>query len=297
MYYKKSISNKVFDGFLYFFMSLLAIIMVYPLAHVLSLSLSSFSAVADNKVTFYPINMHLRGYVNVFFYPYFWRSYLNSIIYAAVGAVLCLTLTSLIAYPLSLKEFVFRRSLTVFVLITIFFSGGLIPSYLIMRSIGLYNNYLVMVLPTALLGYNIIIFRTFFAQMPSELRESAKIDGANDFIILFKIIMPLSKPLLATFALFSIVAFWNDWFAANLYLLDMYKMPLQFILRRLVVQAQFNPSNGVINEYQQLMQNGLMHQKNMQMAAVVISIIPIMCIYPAIMKYFEKGMMIGSVKG
>jgi putative aldouronate transport system permease protein len=177
-----------------------------------------------------------------------------------------------------------------------FFSGGLIPTYLIIKSLNGIDKFWVMVIPGCISAYNIIVFRTFFDQQPQELRESAIIDGANDLIIWARIIIPLSKPLLATFALFGIVGHWNSWFPALLYLRDSSKYPLQMLLRKLIIREDLT-GGYADDEIAVLVQMGKLNPKNMQMAAIVVTMLPILCIYPFIQKYFVKGVMIGAIKG
>jgi putative aldouronate transport system permease protein len=177
-----------------------------------------------------------------------------------------------------------------------FFSGGLIPTYLLIRSLGLLNTFWVMVLPTAVAAYTTFVFRAFFMNIPAELRESAFMDGANDIRILFSIYLPLSKPLLATFGLFTAVSHWNRWFEALIYLRSPERFPLQMILRRYIIAGSV--SEGFEQSAAQTMiMQGLIHPENLKMAVIVVTMVPILCVYPFIQKYFAKGVMIGAIKG
>ena len=204
------------------------------------------------------------------------------------------------AYPLSIKEFSFKKPLVVYITITMFFNGGLIPTFLLMRDLHLMNTFTVMVLPFCVSAWNVIIYRTFFQSIPAELRESAFLDGANDITVLFRIVLPLSKPLLATFALFSLVATWNSWFNALLYLTDSSRYPVQMVLRRILLESDLwqNQINVLgANKAQFLAMRDVVHTKNIMMASVFVVMLPILTIYPFVQKYFAKGMMIGAIKG
>lgn len=293
--YRQSFGSRAFDIGNNLFMVGLIIVMVYPLLYVLALSLSDASMISTGQVTFFPRGFNVNGYRIILENDEVWRTYLNTVMYAAGGTFLTLLLTSMIAYPMSIRDYVLRKFLTIYLAITMFFNGGLIPTYLVIRSLGLLNTYWVMVLPTAIVAFNVIIFRTFFQGLPPDLRESAFMDGANDFLILFRIILPLSKALLATFALFTVVFHWNSWFQALIYLTDPERYPVQMTLRKLIFQAVggFNSDQASI----QLIAQGELHAKNIQMAVIVVVMLPILCIYPFLQKYFVKGVLIGSIKG
>ena len=291
--YRESFGSRAFDLANVTFMCCLIVVMVYPLLHVVAISLSSPSMVGAGRVSFYPRQLHLSGYEMIFRDDEILRTYRNTILYAVGGTVITLLFTSMIAYPLSIRDFMLRKSLTVYLAITMFFSGGLIPTYLLIRSLGMMNTYLVMVLPAAIGAFSVIVFRTFFQGLPQDLRESAFMDGANDFLILFVIVLPLSKALLATFALFSVVGHWNSWFPALLYLTDRNRWPVQLILRRLVVQLE--QAADPASMY--MVAAGHVHPKNIRMAVIVVVMVPILCIYPFLQKYFAKGVLIGSIKG
>ncbi len=293
---KRSHGASAVDVAVYIASVAIMLAMVYPLLHVISLSVSRPDAILKNIVTWFPRGFQLRGYQMIFQEPELLRSYLNTVEYAVVGTLINLLLTSLMAYPLSVRDFVLKRFLNVYVIITMFLQGGFITVFLVVKTLGLLNTFWAMVLPTALSGFNIVVYRTFFKQLPEELRESAYIDGANDYLILFRIILPLSKALLATFALFSLVIQWNSWFWANIFLQDDSKMPIQILLRRIVVDDDLNTSMGG-SEVVDLINRMQMHPKNMQMAAVVVTMIPILCVYPFLQRYFTKGVTIGAIKG
>ena len=197
---------------------LMSAIFLYPFIFIIALSLSEKAAVVAGKVHFFPIGFNFDSYKQVVANPSFMRSYINSVYYAVSGTLLVLFFTSLTAYPLSIPSFCYKKVVTTLFAVTMFFGGGLIPTYLLIRSLGMIDTVWVLILPGCVSAWNVIIFRTFFSGIPSSLQESAVIDGANDFYILYKIIIPLSKPILATVALFSIVGSWNNFFGPFIYL-------------------------------------------------------------------------------
>ena len=286
----------LFDVFNYTFMVIMMIVMLYPLLNVLAVSLSNASDINAGNVTWFPRGFNLAGYQYIIEDGQLFIGYKNTILYAAVGTVLTLTLTSLAAYVLCRKDLVGRKFFTIYWAITMFFGGGMIPTYLNIQRLGLMDTFLVMVLPGAVGAYTLFVFRSFMSALPGELRESAYIDGAGEWRVWAQVILPLSKPLLATYALFTIVGHWNSWFDAMLYLRDANKYPLQLYLRRVVVLNDLGStySNSAAGS---LISSGTMTPQNAQMAAIILTILPIMLIYPYIQKYFVKGVMIGSIKG
>ena len=277
-------------------MALLAVVMLYPLAHVFAMSLSIPSAITEGRVTWFPIGFNTVGYGVIFQNNDLLRAYGNTIVYAAVGTMLTLVVTSLMAYPLSIRELPMRKTMTIFIAITMFFGGGLIPYYLVIRNLKLIDTFWVMIVPGCISAYNVFVYRAFFQGIPTELREAAFIDGANDLKIYYKIILPMSKPLLATFALFSIVGFWNTWYDALLFLNDIKRFPLQLVLRSIVVLNQMS-AGFETGPAQTALLSGKVNPYNVQMAAIVITMAPILCIYPFVQTYFVKGMIVGVIKG
>jgi putative aldouronate transport system permease protein len=283
-----------FDWFNYALMLALAVVFIYPFLNILAVSFSSVSAISSGRVTIFPIGFNLKGYEMVFGYPTIWRSYLNTIAYAAVYAVLSLTLTSMLAYTLSVKKFKLRGFLTIYLTITMFFSGGMVPTYLLIVNMKLINTLWAIVLPGCVTAWNCFVYRTFFQGLPESLRESAYIDGANDLVICFRIYIPLSKALLATFGLFAVVGIWNSYWDALLYLTKSQLQPIQMILRQVLFQ---NGGPGNAFNANDMLTQKLVHEKNVQMACIIATIAPILCAYPFVQKHFAKGVMIGSVKG
>lgn len=249
------------------------------------------------NVSFFPRGINFNAYSLVLKDNLVWSAYKNTVLYAAGSVITMLSCTALLAYPLSIAEFKAKKLITVYLTITMFFSGGLIPTYLWIRQLGLIGTYWVMILPGCVSAYNVFVFRTFFQGLSKELRESAYIDGANDVVLLVRIVLPLSKALFATFTLFSIVGTWNSWFNALIYLKDERSYPLQLILRRYL----FNPLEGidgtVPQEMQMMLQSLKINPKSVRMAVVVVAMLPITFLYPFLQKYFVTGVTLGSIKG
>lgn len=295
MSHSKSLGAKAFDAINVLIMGLITVAMIYPLLHVVALSLSSLSAVELGSITFFPQGIDLEGYKFIIDNPQFWHAYGNTILYVVVGTPINLLLTSLLAYPLAMRDFILRKPLMVFIAITLFFNGGLIPTYLVVQSLGLINTMWAVILPGAVSAFNVIIYRTFFQSIPVELRESAFMDGANDLVILTRIYWPLSKPLLATFALFSIVALWNDWFDPLIYLNSSSLQPIALYLQSIVIQGNLGQWSGS-NAATMATNNLLVDPLTIVMAVVVVAMAPVLVLYPFIQRYFARGILIGAIK-
>jgi putative aldouronate transport system permease protein len=292
------IGSHVFDLCNTIFMVMVGVVMLYPFLSVIAMSFSSDASLMAGKVTFYPIGFNVNAYRMVLKDPLVWVAYRNTIVYAAGGCVLMLIVTSLAAYPLTFDEFKIKKLITLLYTITMFFGGGLIPTYLWIRQIHLLNTIWVMIIPGCVGAYNVFVFRTFFKGIDKGLREAAYIDGASDVTVLFRIILPLSQALLATFALFSIVGTWNSWFNALIYLRDERMYPLQLVLRRYLFSAIAGPSGAVSDQAMlQMMMSLHINPKAIQMAIIIIAMLPITLIYPFLQKYFVKGITLGAIKG
>lgn len=291
---RSSLGDRIFNGCNIIFLGFIMLIMLLPMWHVVCVSLSSGEATNAGGFFLWPKELSFEGYNTMFANNNILGSYGNSITYAAGGAFFTLLLTSLAAYPLSIRSFRLRGFVTVYLMITMFIGGGLIPTYLTIRSYGMINTLWVMILPGCVSTYNVILFRTFFQGISSELRESAYLDGAGEYRILFWIILPLSKAIFATIGLFTIVGKWNDWFSALIYLNSSDKYPLQMVLRNVLNNARYFEEDPYARE---LMRTGQVTTTNIKMAIIVVTILPIICIYPFIQKYFVKGVMVGSLKG
>jgi putative aldouronate transport system permease protein len=282
-------------------LAVLLLVTLYPVLHILAVSLSSGTAILKNQITFYPIGFRLNAYRLIFETPRIPRGFKNSIIYASIGTFINLVLTITMAYPLSKKRLTLRGFYTTLVVITMFFGGGLIPTFILVNSLGMYNTIWALVIPGAIATWNLIIMRTFFQAIPVELEESAYLDGAKDMTILLRIVLPLSKAAIATIGLFYLVSHWNSWFSAVIYLKDAKKYPLQLILREIVIQGRAIEEmveQGAGKMAEQLSRDdSYISLDKIKYSVLFVSIVPMLVIYPFIQRYFVKGVMIGSLKG
>lgn len=289
---KESVGDKAFEGTITFFLILCCAIILYPIIIVVSSSFSDPVAVMANKVKLLPYDFTLKVYKLVFNNSEIWRGYGNTIIYTVIGTFINVFMTAIGAYPLSRRDFDARNIFMAIFTFTMFFGGGMIPSYLLVKNLHLYNTIWALIIPGAVSTWNLIIMRTFFqSSIPVEIQESAFIDGANDLVIFFKIVLPLSGPILAVMTLFYGVGHWNNWFSALLYISDRRKYPLQIILREILIQSSTQDMSGGAVSDQETIGEGIKY------ATMVISTLPIMCLYPFLQKYFVKGVMIGAIKG
>lgn len=287
------IGSKLFDAILILVMLFFSIIFIYPFLNVIATSVSSNRMITTGQVTFYPRELMLEGYKLLFKEENIFRAYGNTIVIALGYMTLSLTLTSLLAYVMMIPEFVLRKQLSIFLLITMFFSGGTIPTYLLIQNLGLYNSWWSLILPNAVGAYGVFVYRAFYKGIAPEIRESARIDGASEPQILMRIYVPLSKALYATFGLFAVVGIWNSYYEALLYIQDPAKQPIQMLLRKIV----FKSGLSTMADASRMIENGALNQLNVQYACVVAAIGPIIMVYPFIQKHFAQGMQIGAVKG
>ena len=282
----------VFDSVVYLFLILLSVSFLYPVANQVAISVSDAGQLGWQGVTVVPVGFSTDAYRALLSNDAILRYYINTIKYAVVGTFIMIFVTSLMAYPLTFRELRGRKLIMVLLVITMFFSGGLVPYYLLVLSLGLVDTLWALVLPNAIVAWNVIIFRTFFGTVPTALRESAHIDGAGHFLVLFRVVLPLSKPLLATFVLFSLVGFWNDYFWALIFLRDQDKQPVQLFLRRILVLVDLADLENT--SALQMFDN--FSSRTVKAAALIVTIAPILCVYPFLQKYFTKGLLIGSLK-
>ena len=279
------------DVMLYLILTVVVLICLYPFLNVVAYSLSGNTAVLSGKVTFYPIDFQLSAYKEILLkQTQIWTAMGISVTVTVLGTLLGLVLTVAAAYALSKEKLKGRGILSGFILFTMYFSGGIIPTFLVVKGVGLYDSISALVIPSAMNVFNFIVMRTFFKELPLELEEAARIDGANDMKNLFKIALPLSMPIIATIGLFYAVSYWNDYYRARLYIQTPEKFSLQLRLRQLLFAGQINQVS-MENLGTQVMSESL------KMASIVISTIPIILVYPWLQKYFVKGVMLGSVKG
>ncbi|MEA4890159.1 MAG: carbohydrate ABC transporter permease [Clostridiaceae bacterium] len=293
MHYKESFSEKAGRMTIYIVVIMLTMAFIYPVIYCLSMSLSDSTILGGQNIGLLPKGFSFSSYQYLLSSNKMFQYYMNTILYAAVGTLITLLTTSLIAYSLSVPVFSARKPVTIFLVITMFFSGGLVPYYLLIQRMGLMDTIWPMVLP-GISAYNVMIYKTFFKQIPSSLKEAAKIDGAGHFRVLFTIILPLSKSLLATMALFSIVGHWNSYINAVLYLRSPEKYPIQMFLRSLLVTLDMREEDIFGGDAAMQMMTS---SRTVKCAGAMIAMIPILCIYPFMQKYFAKGVMVGSVKG
>ncbi|MCL2059874.1 MAG: carbohydrate ABC transporter permease [Oscillospiraceae bacterium] len=292
---KRKIRFNLFDCFNYMLMVLLGAICIYPFIYVASVSISDSYAVAKGSVRFLPVGFDITAYRHIFKNTTILTAYMNTIRYSVVGTLITLFITCLIAYPLSLRYFYGKGVILFFFTVPMFFSGGMIPTYLLIRDLRMLNSIWAIVLPSAVAMWNIVMVRTNFQQIPESLYESAYMDGANHWIILFKIILPLSKPIIAVILMFSMVRIWNDFFTSMLYLTSMDKMPLQYVLRSLVI-SQSTSMQTEVNMAVAAGEDPFGLRQKLKMGAIIVSIGPIILIYPFLQKYFIKGALIGAIK-
>jgi putative aldouronate transport system permease protein len=272
-------------------MWIVMIITLYPFLFVFSMSISDPKYVLDQSVWLFPKGFSVESYKRVFENPDIWTSYYNTIFYTVIGTAFNVMLTIFGAYPLSRKNFFARKQLMIFIVFTMFFSGGLIPLFILIKDLGLYNTRWALIIPGVISAFLLIVSRTFFQSIPESLDESAKMDGANDITILFKIIMPLSKPIIAVLALFYAVGHWNSYFPAMIYLPDAKLQPLQLYLVKILIQNQDKLSEGLTDELDRAL-----FTLQLKYSIIIVAVLPILLVYPFLQKYFAKGVMLGSLK-
>lgn len=287
------IGSMTFDVILIILMLAFSVAFLYPFLNVIAVSLSSNRMISNGLVSWFPREFNTFGYELLFKEANIWGAYWNTIVIALGATVFNLVLTSLLAYALMLPDFVLRKPLTIYLLITMFFSGGTVPTYLLIKDLGLIDSWWSLILPGAVSAFNVFLYRAFYKGISSEIREAAMIDGAGQFRILTNIYVPLSKALYATFGLFSLVGVWNSYYDALLYIRDSSRQPIQMILRKIV----FTSGTSTMEDVTLLMNNGQLNVKNVQYACILATIGPVLLVYPFLQKYFAQGMQLGAVKG
>ncbi len=290
---RRSLGSHVFDVFNVVLMFLFLLITLYPFWYVVIVSFSDGKAVLSGQVSLLPVDFTLATYKVVLSDTSIITGFRNTVFYTVLGTLINLVCTSMCAYPLSRPDLLGRKQIMSMIVFTMFFSGGMIPSYLVMNQMKLIDTIWAMVLPGAISTYNMIVMRTFFMGIPESLHESACLDGANDWQILLKIVLPLSMPIMATMLLFYAVGHWNGYMNALLYLNKKSMFPLQSILRNMVVEGQLTEAQTQVGGGS----NFIVIETTMKYATIVVSTVPILLIYPFVQKYFVKGVMIGSIKG
>ncbi len=290
----RSVSDRIYMAFIYVMLVLAMLLVLVPFIFILASSFSSAEAISAGKVLFWPVGFNVEGYKMILETSSVWRSFLMSLFYMVAGTLISLTLTVLMAYPLTRKDFKANSFITVLMIITMFFSGGMIPTYLLINRLNMLDTVWAILLPTALSAYNVVLVRTYMSSnIPKDLYECASLDGCSDFRYLVSIVIPLSKTIIAVMALLYGVGIWNNYFNAMMYIRDRNLYPFQLVLRDVLVlnMGMGNPSD--IAEQQER----LMFSYLLKYSTIVVGCLPVMIAYPFVQKYFVKGIMIGALKG
>lgn len=290
---QRSIGRRVFLGINAVIMLFVVAVTLFPFLYMFATSFSSTEAIVKGEVTFWPVDFTVNSYAAILQQQQFWSGYKNTILYTVFGTVIGVLLTAICAYPLSKKKLPGKKGILMFMVFTMYFGGGLVPYYLLITGLHMINTMWAIILPGAISTYNMLVMRTFFMGIPDSLEEAAQIDGLGYLGIFTKIILPLSKPVIATIALFNAVGYWNDWFNPMIYLNNTSKYPVTLFLRNVVMGATLSVKSG-----QQITSSSSMQTmpQTLQAATIMLVTIPILCVYPFVQKYFVKGVMIGSIK-
>jgi len=290
-----TLSDRGFDWINTIFLLIILVLIVYPLIFVLSASISDPQAVSSGRMWLWPVDITFKGYERVFANDAIWLGYKNTIIYTFVGTAIHLFVLLPCAYALSRKELMAKKLILWFILFTMLFNGGLIPTYLVVQSLGMLDTMWAIIIPNVVGAWSILVARAFFQQsIPDQLVEASKIDGASDFYIFIRVVLPLSLPIIAVMALFHAVNLWNQYFNALIYLSDRDKYPLQLILREILVvnQMQLNdPGGSAESLVDQVKTAGLI-----KYAVIIVSSLPLLLVYPFVQRFFVQGVLIGSIK-
>ena len=292
---KDSSGDRIFFIICYFITILLAVIVLLPLIYVVSCSFSSGIAVSTGKVLLWPVDFTLDGYKRVVMYPGVWRSYANTILYTLGGTILHICLVMIAAYPLARRGLPHKKVFMLFFSFTMLFNGGMIPSYLLVRDLGIMNTIWAMLIPGAFSAYNMVVARTFIQNsIPESLLEATQVDGCSDVRYFFQFVLPLSKAVIAVLSLQVAIGIWNSYFNAFLYLTNDRLHPLQLVLRKVLLLSQIS-ADDLMDPDDALALQGMADL--MKYSLIVFATVPILCVYPFVQKYFVKGIMIGSIKG
>lgn len=292
---RESRVDQLFNLVNYTILTLFLILVLYPLLYILSASFSDGAAVIAGKVVLWPVDFSVVAYQKIFAYDRIWSGYANSLFYAVAGTLLNVGMTLIAAYPLARRDLYGRGLILGLFVFTMFFNGGLIPSYLLVRDLDMLNTRSALLIPQALSVWNLLIAVTFFrASIPPELLEAAQLDGCNDFQYFVRILLPLSTPLIAVLSLFYAIGHWNQFFAALIYLSKEELYPLQIILRDILIQSQVDMN--MMDDMKTMAAKQAMREL-MKYALIVVASVPVLMIYPFVQKYFVRGIMLGSIKG
>lgn len=287
---QESTRYKVFRVLNAIFMAIISLITLYPFLYLLAQSFSSETAIVKGEVGIIPVGFNITTYISVLTKGDFIQSYGNTILYSVVGTVLSLALSSFLAYPLSKPHLKTNKFFTPFIIFTMYFAGGLIPTYVLMVNLGFKNTMAGFLVPGLIGTYYVILMKSFFAGTPQELEEAGELDGLSKIGVFFRIVLPLSKPIMATMTLFYAVSYWNNWFNARLYLQAREKWPVAYYLQTIIAGATTTAEPGAANADSQQI------AANIKSCSMVLMIIPIVCVYPIVQKYYVQGMMLGGVK-
>ncbi|MDF2644794.1 MAG: binding-protein-dependent transport system inner rane component [Paenibacillus sp.] len=290
---KRNSDEKIFDAVVNSLAAIILVVVLYPLLFIVSASFSDPALVLNGEVLLLPKQITLDAYKNVFQNGQIWNGYGNTIVYTIVGTAINLIMTTLAAYPLSRPDLPGRGVIMFFVTLTMFFSGGLIPSYLLVKNLGMVDTMWALVIPGAIATYNLIVMRTYFqSNIPWEIQEAAHIDGCSNWKLLTHVILPLSKPILAVMVLFYAVGHWNSFFNALIYIRSKDMYPLQLVLREVLMVSQADAVDSNVG-----LENKILLAESIKYVVIIISSLPVLLMYPFVQKHFVKGVMIGSLKG
>ena len=291
---RRSTADIIFVTINYVLLIVCCIIVLYPIYYMFIISISDGYAVLRGEVKFFPVGINFSSYKAVLESPDIPKSYLNTVIYTVVGTFINVAMTAMCAYPLSRKKFFGRNVFAFMIIFTMFFDAGMIANFMVVDQLNLTNKIWAIVLPGAINAWYMVIMRTFFQQIPEEIYESAHLDGAGDFVIFGKIVLPLSVPTIMTMVLFYAVGHWNSWFNALIYLDDKAKYPVQLIMRNIVLSGE---TTALSSSAASMSQDVGIVATNVKYAVVFVTMLPILLVYPFIQKYFVKGIMVGALKG
>ncbi|MBD2871380.1 carbohydrate ABC transporter permease [Paenibacillus arenilitoris] len=290
---RESAGDRIFVFAIYVILSLVLVVVLYPLIYIVSSSISSPAAVVSGKVWLWPVDLSIKGFQTILKTPLIMTGYGNSLLYMSAGTLISVTLTVMLAYPLSRKTFFGRQGILMLVMFTMLFGGGLIPTYLVVKELGMIDSRWALLIPNAIWVWQVIIARSFFqTTIPGELVEASEIDGCSDWRFLASVVIPLSKPILAVLVLMYAVGQWNAYFDALIYLKSDKLYPLQLVLRSIIIQ---NNSAGAMDISVQVQRAQL--AELLKYALIVVATLPVLIIYPFVQRYFVQGMLVGSVKG
>ncbi|GIP06073.1 MULTISPECIES: carbohydrate ABC transporter permease [Paenibacillus] len=290
---KEASSERLFDILIYAIAAIIIVIVLYPLLFIVSASFSDPARVLNGEVWLLPKGVTLDAYENILHNDKIWTGYRNTILYTTVGTAINIIMTILAAYPLSRPDLPGRNGIMVLITLTMFFNGGLIPTYLLVKDLGMVDTMWALIIPGAIATYNLIVMRTYFqSSIPWELQEAAHIDGCSNWRLLFSIILPLSKPILAVMVLFYAVGHWNSFFNALIYIRNEDLHPLQLVLREILLISQSDAVDGSVG-----LEKSILLAESIKYAVIIVSSLPVLLMYPLVQRHFVKGVMIGSIKG